>query len=181
MATTNPNRVQAGVPTGGQFATGQKADTADLAAPVAHSASYDGAWRKMEWNDAEHQCPKCGRDIGDDYHDWDAEDGTHNICQSVGDHLTDDGFYIREDDFEDLFGVQCAPSGDLLEFEDVQGHDQHHVWTITIDGGDNLYASPGFHIVNRLGYITTERPWSDDTPDAEWAVFDGDDEDEDED
>lgn len=33
-----------------------------------------------------------------------------------------------------------------------------HVWTL-IDGDEGDALLPGFHIVNRIGYIVTEHPW----------------------
>jgi hypothetical protein len=34
-----------------------------------------------------------------------------------------------------------------------------HVWTI-IEGDDGeFHAMPGVHVVNRFGYLVTERPW----------------------
>ena len=36
--------------------------------------------------------------------------------------------------------------------------DVHRLWTV-VDCDGRLYASAGFHYVNRLGYIRTEVPW----------------------
>ena len=59
----------------------------------------------------------------------------------------------------------------------AHGGDLHNVWTI-LDSGDgdddNLYASPGAHIVNRLGYVVTERPWETGLEDAVWFEDDFD-------
>lgn len=34
------------------------------------------------------------------------------------------------------------------------------VWTVVDTGeSETLYALPGIHVVNRLGYVVTERPW----------------------
>jgi hypothetical protein len=76
---------------------------------------------------------------------------------------------ISERDFEDVWGVYVKSSGDLFEFADVQGEPPRHVWTVVDSGDDsdgNWYAQPGFHVVNKLGYVMTRRPWSDSTPDA---------------
>lgn len=42
------------------------------------------------------------------------------------------------------------------------GTDYHYVWT-WVDGteSDSTYLIPGYHIVNRIGYILTEKPWTD--------------------
>jgi hypothetical protein len=38
--------------------------------------------------------------------------------------------------------------------------DPNHIWTI-VEGDDNLcYICPGFHYVNRIGYLQTLLPWS---------------------
>jgi hypothetical protein len=45
-----------------------------------------------------------------------------------------------------------------------------------VDSGDdsdgNWYALPGFHVVNKLGYVMTRKPWSDSTPDAIYFLDD---------
>lgn len=82
---------------------------------------------------------------------------------------------ISERDFEDVWGVYVKSSGDLFEFADVQGEPPHHVWTVADSGDDsdgNWYAQPGFHVVNKLGYVMTRRPWSDSTPDAIYFLDD---------
>jgi len=82
---------------------------------------------------------------------------------------------ISERDFEDIWGVYLKPSGDLFEFADVQHQPPNHVWTIVDSGDDsdgNWYALPGFHVVNKLGYVMTRRPWSDSTPDAIYFLDD---------
>ena len=60
-----------------------------------------------------------------------------------------------------------------LQPEDLWEHDQtlayplEQVWTIIEDDyGRNLYACPGYHIVNKLGYVVTEKPWTDPGRDA---------------
>lgn len=89
---------------------------------------------------------------------------------------------ISERDFEDVWGVYLKPSGDLFEYKDVCDQPLNHVWTI-IDSGDdndgNWYASPGFHLVNRLGYVMTKKPWHDITLDAIYFLDDLDHDDED--
>ena len=82
---------------------------------------------------------------------------------------------ISEREFEDVWGVYLRPSGDLFQFDDVRDQSPEHVWTIVDSGGDadgNWYAEPGFHIVNKLGYVMTRKPWSDTTPDAIYFLDD---------
>lgn len=42
--------------------------------------------------------------------------------------------------------------------------DEHHWWTaVDLDpNGDRLYLLPGFRLVNRLGFVETERAWGGD-------------------
>ncbi|HET7560869.1 MAG TPA: hypothetical protein VFJ87_00640 [Rhodanobacteraceae bacterium] len=82
---------------------------------------------------------------------------------------------ISERDFEAVWGVYLQPSDDLFQFEDVRDHPQQHVWTVVDSGDDgdgNWYALPGFHVVNKLGYVMTCKPWSETTPDAIYFLDD---------
>lgn len=63
------------------------------------------------------------------------------------------------EDLDRSYGIQRAATGDLFDFEYARKQPVNHVWTITEGDDDSWWACPGFHIVNRLGYITTERPW----------------------
>lgn len=69
---------------------------------------------------------------------------------------------ISEADFDAM-----RPSN-MREHHEVVNAPLQRVWTILDDGGvtDVLYASPGFHIVNKIGYVITEIPWTDDCKDA---------------
>jgi len=55
-----------------------------------------------------------------------------------------------------------------LEEKDFTDNVLPHIWTIIDDGGetDNLYASAGFHSVNSLGMLVTEKPWPTITTEA---------------
>jgi hypothetical protein len=49
------------------------------------------------------------------------------------------------------------------ELDAVTAADPACVWTIvSTDDDDGLYLLSGFHFVNRLGYLITERPWQGD-------------------
>ncbi len=85
--------------------------------------------------------------------------------------------YISKNEFWDDWEVIQKANGDLFEFEDVKGQPINHVWTILESGDDddgNWYASQGFRIVNRMGYVMTKRPWSDDLRDAIYFLDDFD-------
>lgn len=80
-----------------------------------------------------------------------------------------DAGLISEDDFFAKWGAYVRTDGDMLFFDDVKDQPINQVWSITDSGGDtpdHCIASPGFHVVNVLGYVMTERPWDNDTPDA---------------
>lgn len=86
---------------------------------------------------------------------------------------------LTEQQFDERFAPQTAPSGDLYEYQQVQHLPAERVWTIVEGDDGNLYASPGFHVVNRLGYVTSDTPWTADIDAAVWCIFeDNDDNDE---
>lgn len=78
---------------------------------------------------------------------------------------------ISERDFDTVWGAYAADNGNLFQYHEVADADPHTVWTI-IDSGDdndgNWYALPGFHLVNRLGYVRTVRPWETGLEEALW-------------
>lgn len=81
---------------------------------------------------------------------------------------------ISEDDFIKIWGAYVRESGDLFFFQDVKDEPVNLVWTITNSCGgrpDHWIASPGFHIVNVIGYVMTRKPWTSGTPDA-FYIFD---------
>jgi len=89
--------------------------------------------------------------------------------------MSDD--FITEDEFWDGWGVIKRPSGDLFDYEDIKDQPLNKIWTIIESGSDendNWYASPGFHLVNNLGYVMTEKAWEDDSRDAIYFLDDGD-------
>ncbi|PKR48447.1 hypothetical protein [Thalassospira marina] len=49
------------------------------------------------------------------------------------------------------------------ELEAVHAAGPACVWTL-VGCGDGLYVLSGLHLVNRLGYFITERPWAGDVP-----------------
>lgn len=77
--------------------------------------------------------------------------------------------YISEDKFWDDWGVIQKSDGGMFDFDDVKDQPLERVWTIVDTGAyedENWYAMPGFHTVNKLGYIMTQREWTSGTPDA---------------
>lgn len=44
-------------------------------------------------------------------------------------------------------------------FEDITA-EPSFVWSVVEGDGDALYLLPGYHVVNVLGYVQTENPWT---------------------
>ena len=82
---------------------------------------------------------------------------------------------ITEKEFRNVWGVQTAPSGDFFWFVEASNYPLNRVWTVveTSDDSDGTwYALPGYHAVNKIGYVVTEKPWDDETPDAIYFLDD---------
>jgi hypothetical protein len=69
-------------------------------------------------------------------------------------------------DFESnasIDGCLFETYGAQLEF--VKSHDKTHIWTLiqgdSDDGGEVVL--PGYHMANRIGYLITREPWTDDS------------------
>ena len=89
--------------------------------------------------------------------------------------MPDEQELISEQEFADVWGVYLKPSGDFFEFEDVRYQPLNSVWTVVETGDDrdgSWYAEPGFHVVNKIGYVMTRNPWSDLTRDAVYFLDD---------
>lgn len=82
---------------------------------------------------------------------------------------------ITEREFDEVWGVYLKPPCDLFQFEEVRDRPENHVWTVVDTGDDdngNWYAQPGFHVVNKLGYVMTKKPWVNPTLDAIYFLDD---------
>ena len=80
-----------------------------------------------------------------------------------------DSDYINEDKFWNEWEVVQRANGELFDLNDVQDRPTNLVWTILESGDDTderLFASPGIHSVNRVGYVMTKRAWASGQPDA---------------
>jgi hypothetical protein len=83
------------------------------------------------------------------------------------------------DEFENKYAYRkCV---DILDYEDVKDLDYHVIWTEVDDPeGNGTLLLPGFHFVNRLSYIVSDKPWTDEDYEqgleVQWCEF-GDDED----
>ena len=86
--------------------------------------------------------------------------------------------HISEDEFWDGWGVIQTADNGMFDYDDVKDKPLEHVWTIVDTGAyedENWYAMPGFHIVNKLGYIMTRRAWTADTSDAIYFLHEDED------
>lgn len=75
-----------------------------------------------------------------------------------------------------LFNHLFAPLHDakLHDVHDLPPDpDERHWWTVVdLDpDGQRLYLLPGFRLVNRLGFITTEHAWAGDADDHPLYVY----------
>lgn len=70
----------------------------------------------------------------------------------IENHLGDAGTYLFE------------TYGQEVDFVSTQN--KNFVWTL-VEGDEGLYIVPGFHYVNRLNYLVTEVPWTEDMSNLE--------------
>ena len=61
--------------------------------------------------------------------------------------------------FEKRFTIIDSPEGSSLWNELPADHDPAYWWTIVEGSRGRLYATPGLHWVNRVGYLHTKQPW----------------------
>lgn len=80
---------------------------------------------------------------------------------------------ISNDDFETMF----EPS-DTMTFDEATAYmlkhklNDKHLWTvIDRDNDDNLHAIAGWHMVGRVNYVITKRPWGYDGQQAMWLDY----------
>ena len=79
---------------------------------------------------------------------------------------------IPEDVFVEQWGAHVSTTGDLFDYSQVCNLPINMVWTIVDTDEGHWVAIPGFHIVNKLGYCLTVKPWVDGTPEAYWFYDD---------
>jgi hypothetical protein len=46
------------------------------------------------------------------------------------------------------------------DLEKAKITDDNHIWTIVNTDNDLMQICPGFHLVNRIGYLQTHKPWT---------------------
>lgn len=84
--------------------------------------------------------------------------------------------FIPEDKFWEEYQpvpnpFSSEPDNVQWEIEDVKLIDLHHMWTV-VDAEGDWQALPGWHIVNRLFYLVTKKPWVTGEEVGEYAADD---------
>jgi len=75
---------------------------------------------------------------------------------------------LTEEEFETEFDVDNN-GGNFYSWMAIRNMDPHYVWTIVEppdDPKNNLYAIPGVRMVNKLDYVISTHPWTDDIIEA---------------
>lgn len=83
---------------------------------------------------------------------------------------------ISEAEFDRDYKPRIRENGDLFCYDEVKDAPLNTVWTV-VEGDEpeidedatdadepvaaGWYAEPGFHYVNVMGYVLTEKPWTD--------------------
>lgn len=85
---------------------------------------------------------------------------------------------IGEAEFDYEYCPLPAPSGESVwEHKETLAYPPEQVWTL-IDGEDgNGYAIAGYHLVNKFGYVVTEKPWQNGDEEALWFEANDDEQD----
>ena len=79
---------------------------------------------------------------------------------------------ITENRFWSLYKpIEALDGSYIWEYDDVQraGIPLERVWSLIESDNDTLYAAPGYHVVNVLGYVITVEPWTDITRDGVYS------------
>lgn len=68
---------------------------------------------------------------------------------------------IKDDDISSWSGCMYETYGEELDYIQSFFNKPRHIWTI-IEAEDELVIQAGYWLINRMGYIITERPWEDE-------------------
>lgn len=70
---------------------------------------------------------------------------------------------LNEDDFWRVYKPIAKYEGDILrDHRETLQFQLRHVWSVVDgcdEGDENMYALPGYSIVNNIGYLVTEKAW----------------------
>ena len=67
---------------------------------------------------------------------------------------------ISPDDMCSFCGCMYETFGEEVEY--VKQVPNNRIWTIVDGDGDDLIIIAGYHFVNRLGYLVTDKAWEDE-------------------
>ena len=67
---------------------------------------------------------------------------------------------LSPDDMCSFGGCMYETFGDELAY--VKQVPNNRIWTIVDGDGDDLIIIAGYHFVNRLGYLVTDKAWEDE-------------------
>lgn len=88
--------------------------------------------------------------------------------------------HLTEDQFFEIYKPISKKDGTLvLEKYETLDVDLHNVWTLVDGDNGGSFAIPGYHLVNRFGYVITEERWDTDEIEAVWQEPDEEEDDED--
>jgi hypothetical protein len=65
---------------------------------------------------------------------------------------------IKDEDIAPWSGCMYETYGEELEYIHSFLNKSRHIWTI-VDNDGELVLQAGYWLINRMGYIVTERPW----------------------
>ena len=83
---------------------------------------------------------------------------------------------ISEEDFFAEYEPREFPDGSIIiDFHATRQFPLNHIWSIVeSDRNEDLFAEPGVRIVNCVGFIVCEKPWTDENLQAVWFKYDED-------
>jgi len=70
---------------------------------------------------------------------------------------------LTEDQFEEQYQHIPAKDGGMIRsWDELKSTSIYKIWSV-VDGDDGgMYAMPGIHLVNNIGYLKTRKPWTGD-------------------
>ena len=84
----------------------------------------------------------------------------------MSNNITEEVFYKEYKPIKNHYDPNAAFDGHMFEtygeeLDFIKGINHWHVWTI-IESEGKMYICAGFHYVNRVGYMVTQKEWNSD-------------------
>lgn len=90
---------------------------------------------------------------------------TKQMIKDWNDYFTLDGTVVGEIFKDDQTGMLETYGADLDKVYEIRKTKPNYLWTV-IDGNDGeIYVTPGFRFVNRIHYMVSTEPWTDEMED----------------